>query len=93
MCTSCREGFNLHNKKCIIECPVGMYESRNDNSCHMCGKYCAQCSVPTSCEVCYEGLWLLGGLCAADCPEGYAKALLEQSVTINNRILKICVQC
>ncbi|XP_071751056.2 proprotein convertase subtilisin/kexin type 5 [Centroberyx gerrardi] len=75
-CTSCREGQKLdghgHCGPPANKCSPHHYADQ-DEECHLCHKYCHQCSGPgkTHCLSCNQKHLLLNGTCTDECPTGY----------------------
>lgn len=67
----------LHNKKCLLVCPDGLWENNNSDVpiCTDCHAECLHCSggTNTDCTKCFEGTrWLLSGTChSPTCPTEY----------------------
>ncbi|XP_030623096.1 proprotein convertase subtilisin/kexin type 5 [Chanos chanos] len=73
-CTSCREGLRTDTHgRCVTPttCPSHHYADR-DGECHLCHKYCYQCSGPekSQCLSCNQNHFLLNGTCVDICPMG-----------------------
>ncbi|XP_072564200.1 proprotein convertase subtilisin/kexin type 5b isoform X2 [Paramormyrops kingsleyae] len=73
-CRSCRKGFFLmkNQGRCHPSCPSGFYEDNAKNTCERCHATCKSCrdQRPLSCESCYFGYLLAGGICQSQCMLG-----------------------
>ena len=79
-CTKCAvtpTARYLHNKKCLLVCPDGLWEDNNSDVpiCTDCHTTCLHCSggTDTDCTKCFQGTrYLLSGTChAPTCPTEY----------------------
>uniref|UniRef100_A0A9J8AQS0 Proprotein convertase subtilisin/kexin type 5a n=1 Tax=Cyprinus carpio carpio TaxID=630221 RepID=A0A9J8AQS0_CYPCA len=74
-CTSCPEGMAMDaHGRCATPttCPSHHY-SNQDGECHLCHKYCHECSGPhqDQCLSCNQNHYLLNGSCVNQCPDEY----------------------
>ncbi|XP_058630422.1 proprotein convertase subtilisin/kexin type 5 [Onychostoma macrolepis] len=74
-CSSCSEGLAMDaHGRCAtpITCPSHHY-SNQDGECHLCHKYCHECSGPhqDQCLSCNQNHYLLNGSCVNQCPDEF----------------------
>lgn len=85
-CTVCSDNYYLlvNSTSCRSICPSGQYPDSSGGKCAPCDRSCFTCAGSSSyCTGCNADTYLLGSVCASDCPAGYMKG------TAPNK----CVQC
>ena len=93
-CSTCMDGFLLHENKCVPFCPERTYQTQEKgiNICNKCNPKCLTCSDAEYCLSCEEPLFLdylnkdfnenkIEGICVDKCSSGY--------IEINRK----CVAC
>lgn len=65
-CTICKNGYNLFDNQCLINCPIGMFPL--NNQCISCPDKCQSCNS-ISCFSC-KSAFLFSGTCLDSCPLG-----------------------
>ncbi|XP_049434017.1 proprotein convertase subtilisin/kexin type 5b isoform X1 [Epinephelus fuscoguttatus] len=74
-CQHCRNGLNLQNGGCVVECQRGFPQG---GVCHPCAPECTSCQGNSShCLSCEAQYLLLDHSCRSHCPEGYYTSKTE----------------
>ncbi|KAM6954410.1 proprotein convertase subtilisin/kexin type 5-like [Aplochiton taeniatus] len=74
-CLTCRDGY-LYLKqwgRCLKTCPDNFYHDTWEKSCRRCHPTCKTCNNEgaISCQSCFEGYKLFGGICDSQCLIGF----------------------
>uniref|UniRef100_UPI0037E879D7 extracellular matrix organizing protein FRAS1 n=1 Tax=Semicossyphus pulcher TaxID=241346 RepID=UPI0037E879D7 len=70
-CTSCPAPSSLHEGRCVLTCPQGLFSQ--DNQCQACHPSCQSCSGPSQadCTSCPPRASLQSGYCRTSCQDGH----------------------
>uniref|UniRef100_A0A672YI55 VWFC domain-containing protein n=1 Tax=Sphaeramia orbicularis TaxID=375764 RepID=A0A672YI55_9TELE len=70
-CTSCPSPSNLHEGRCVPDCPQGFFIQ--DSQCQACHPSCQSCSGPSQadCTLCPPPASLQSGYCRTNCQDGH----------------------
>jgi len=80
-CQICNEGYVLYGNQCVINCPIGTYNSTTDYTCHPCSAFCLVCNNSNSCLACTNNTVLHQGTCLPLCPQGFYAAITSNSTS------------
>lgn len=83
-CLVCEDGMHtvFGPNTCIkAPCPAGFYYSSRQAGCVPCYKGCLSCysNEESSCQLCAEGFYNVGGACRLSCPYGFLPNFVDNS--------------
>ena len=98
-CSACTRTGNYtsylfaSNFTCLVNCPVGYYANKFNQTCDLCDTNCQECLFsPTYCTVCHPDYGYYNHVCYFPCPLGYYN---DTSTGTSNCTLcsAFCINC